>query len=42
MRKMGGGEREGKLAYGIFYWLQKYMLFLKGRRAFLCLFHCIW
>lgn len=30
MRKMGGGEREGKLAYGIFYWLQKYMQFLKG------------
>lgn len=28
MRKMGGGEREGKQAYGIFYWFQKYVQFL--------------
>lgn len=36
MRKMGGGEREGKLAYGIFYWLQKYMRFLKGGGGHFC------
>lgn len=38
---MGGGEREEKLANGVFYWFQKSAQFLQGE-ALVCPFLCVW
>lgn len=41
VKRMGGGEREEKLANGVFYWFQKSAQFPQGE-ALVCPFLCVW
>lgn len=42
VRMMGGGEKEGEVAYGMFYWHKEYVQFPKGRGTTSGPFLCIW